>query len=510
VSVTARRMVRALIVLAAVLFLAARYFHLSLFAASSDSAARESQPNQLHMGSVTLRPCEIGRRGVGRVGTAEAYCTDFDVPEDWDTPTGRHIQLRVAIVRSTAAHSQGDLVTYLAGGPGGAATEEYPALASAFAPLRQRRDILLVDQRGTGASNALSCAPSADEVQDIADSRQLTQNCLTKVRQHAAPEYYTTTDATRDLEAVRQALGAPLLNLYGVSYGTRLAQQYAGRYPAAVRSVALDSVLPNPLVLGSEHARNLEQALRALFALCTFDDQCKQNFGDTYATLYRLRDRLRTHPERLSLRDPNNYEPLQLELNAQDLVAIVRLYAYSGVTASLLPLMLHEADQGNYAPLLSQKKLLSDSLGVQISGGMELSVICTEDADLLTPQPDDANTLLGDSFQTRLKAACSVWPKGKRPADFHRPWVSSLPVLILAGQYDPVTPPAYAEQVLQSLSQARVLLAAGQGHGVLAAGCMPRLVSEFFDEPDPTKLNALCLEALGDTPAFVDFNGAPP
>jgi pimeloyl-ACP methyl ester carboxylesterase len=468
----------------------------------------------LRIGTLSLLPCEIGRRGIGGVGTADAYCTDFDVPEDWDAPAGRHIQLHIAIVKSAAAHSQGDLVTYLAGGPGGAATEEYPAVAAAFAPLRQRRGILLIDQRGTGASNALSCAPPSGEsqqiAQSIADSRQLIEDCLSTVRQHASPEHYTTTDATRDLEAVRQALGSPQLDLYGVSYGTRMAQQYAGRYPASVRSVVLDSVVPNSLVLGSEHARNLEQALRALFALCTSDQPCKSKFGDTYATLYRLRDRLRMHPEKLSLRDPNNFEPLQLELNVQDLAAIVRLYAYSGVTASLLPLMLHEADQGNYAPLLSQKKLLSDSLGTQISGGMELSVICTEDADLLTPQPGDANTLLGDGFETRLQSACSIWPKGTRPEGFHRPWESSLPVLILSGQYDPVTPPAYGQEVLTSLSRARLLIAAGQGHAVLASGCIPKLISEFIDQPDPDRLDAHCLNALGATPSFVDFNGAPP
>ena len=193
---------------------------------------------------------------------------------------------------------------------------------------------------------------------------------------------------------------------------------------------------------------------------------CKSKFGDSYETLYRLRDRLRLHPEKLSLRDPNSFEPLQLELNAQDLASIVRLDAYNGVTASLLPLMLHEADQGNYAPLLSQKKLLSDSLGTQISGGMELSVICTEDADLLMPRPEDAETLLGDTFETQLQSACSIWPKATRPEGFHRPWESSLPVLILSGQYDPVTPPAYGQEVLKSLSRARLLIAAGQGHAV--------------------------------------------
>ncbi|HWW19858.1 MAG TPA: alpha/beta hydrolase, partial [Steroidobacteraceae bacterium] len=197
-------------------------------------------------------------------------------------------------------------------------------------------------------------------------------------------------------------------------------------------------------------------------------------------------------------------------MSAEDLAAIVRFYAYSPLTAALLPLMLHEADRGNYEPLLSQKKMLADSLGTEISGGMELSVICTEDADLLSSNPQDAATLMGSSTVERIKSACSLWPKGERPADFHHPFTSALPVLMLEGQYDPVTPPGYGQQMLKNLTHARLLIAAGQGHGVSAVGCMPRLVGKFVDDIDPSKIDAGCLNALGDTPPFADFNGAPP
>jgi pimeloyl-ACP methyl ester carboxylesterase len=482
--------------------------------ASSPVAHKPSPPPELRLGTLTLTPCEIGRQGVGGVGTTEAFCTAFDVPEDWGAPQGRHIQLRVAIVKSSAPRPPSDLVTFLDGGPGGAATEDYPAIAPAFAPLREKRDILLVDQRGTGASNPLRCESEKNSdtaaVKDIADRIQLVQQCLDKVRGFAAPERYTTTDAARDLEHVRQALGSPLLNLIGGSYGTRMAQQYAGHYPGSVRSVVLDSTVPNELALGSEHARNLEAALHAEFALCTKATRCQQNFGDTYQTLYRLRDHLRGHPEEVALRDPNNFEPTRLRMSADDLAAIVRFYAYSPVTAALLPLMLNEADHGNYEPLLSQKKMLTDSLGTEIDSGMELSVICTEDADLLAARAEDATTLMGNTTVDRIKSACSVWPRGERPAAFHRPFTSALPVLILEGQYDPVTPPAYGAQQLKTLSHARMLVAPGQGHIVIIAGCMPKLVGEFIDELQPAKIDASCLKQLGDTPAFVDFNGAQP
>jgi pimeloyl-ACP methyl ester carboxylesterase len=485
---------------------------------TANATHRVVKPEQLHVGSVTLTACEIGRLGgdakVGSNPTAAAFCNEFDVPEDWNAPQGRHIKLHLAIVKSGAAQPPKDLVTYLDGGPGGAATETYAAIAGALAPLREKRDILLVDQRGTGASHPLKCdaVTNADKdvVKDLAKGLELLKQCLDIVRTSADPEHYTTTDATHDLEAVRQALGAPLLNLIGISYGTRMAQQYAGHYPGSVRSVVLDSTVPNELALGSEHARNLEAALRTQFGLCTKDQHCQKNFGDTYQTLYRLRDHLRGHPEEVAMRDPNSFEPTRLTMSAEDLSGIVRIYLYSPLTASLLPLMLHEADHGNYEPLLSQKKLMSDTLGAEISSGMELSVICSEDADLVNTRPEDADTLMGNQLVQRLKGGCSVWPKGERPADFHQPWTSGVPVLVLAGQYDPVTPPAYGEQVLRTLSQGRLLLAPGQGHAVIGAGCMPRLVGEFVDTLLPDKIDAACLKELGDTPAFVDFNGAPP
>jgi pimeloyl-ACP methyl ester carboxylesterase len=461
---------------------------------SAASSAASAPTDQLRFGTLLLRRCEIGRRGFGAAGTLEAFCAAFDVPEDWDSPSGRHIQLRVAIVRSAAVHSDTDLVAFLDGGPGGAATEDYPQIAPALEAVLQRRDMLLVDQRGTGGSNALACptseAAGADSVtgepQDNASVQRLLQQCLVAVRSHAAPEHYTTTDAIRDLEAIRAALGAPQLDLLGISYGTRVAQQYAARYPHSVRSMVLDSVR------------------------CSADERCKQSFGDSYATLYRVRDRLRAQPQALSLRDPSTFEPLHLNFSAADLATIVRINAYSPLTAALLPLTLHEADQGNYTPLAGQKKLITDDLGSHIDNGMELSVICAEDADLLSARPEDAATLLGNDQIARIQAACAVWPRGYRPTQFHQPLASALPVLLLAGERDPVTPPAYAGQMLTTLPNARVLLAPGQGHGVIGAGCMPRLVVEFIQQLKPRALDDRCLLQLGDVPAFIDFNGASP
>ena len=473
----------------------------------------------LVMGRLTLHACEIGSRRDTGLPTAGAYCTTLAVPEDWHAPRGRQIRLKVAIVKADTPEPAADVVTFLDGGPGGAATDDWPEVAPAFEPLRQRHDMLLIDQRGTGGSNALDCpqlqgAGDSPALPARADQPQtmirLLQQCLAQLQGHAAPQFYTTTEAVRDLEAVREAVGGPRLDIVGISYGTRLAQQYAARYPDSVRSVVLDSAVPNSLALLSEHARNLEHALRLLFARCRAQPACAQRFPDPYATLYRVRDRLRAHPQLVQLRDPVSFQPLQLTLTAADLAAVVRFYAYSPLTAALLPLMLSAADQGNYAPLLGQKKWLADDLGDQITSGMELSVVCAEDADLLSPRVQDEDSLLGNDAIRQIKAACAVWPRGTRPAHFHSPWISPLPTLVLAGQFDPVTPPAYGRQIVRTLTSARLLIVPGAGHGVIGAGCMPRLVARFVDTLDAAALDASCLQRLGGVPAFLNYNGAGP
>src|SRR6185437_13322935 len=495
---------------------AQRWLHRGTAAAGRGAApvSMRFADGELHMGRLTLQACSIGGRQGDGLPSLAAWCTRFAVPEDLDNPGGsRRIELAVAIVPAAAASPEPDLVTFLDGGPGGAAREDYPAIAAALAPLRERRAILLVDQRGTGGSNALDCpalqAPATTPTQrataqlTVADQpalmAQRLRQCLMQLQAHAAPQFYTTTEAVRDLEAVRQSLGAPRLDLIAVSYGTRVAQQYAARFPEAVRSVVLDSPVPNRLALLSEHARNLEHALRLQFAHCRATPSCAARFQDPYATLYRLRERLQTAPVAVTLPDPVTFTPMHLMLTAQDLAAVVRFDAYNELTAALLPLMLDEAQKGNYVPLLGQKTLLTTDLGDHITSALELS-----------PRPEDAHTLLGNDPITSTQAACRVWPKGRRPADFHAPFHSGLPVLVLDGELDPVTPPSYGAEIVAALPHARQLIAAGQGHSVIGAGCMPRLVQRFVQTLATAQLDAHCLAELGPVPAFIDYDGASP
>ncbi|QWT19912.1 alpha/beta hydrolase [Bacillus sp. NP157] len=481
-------------------------------------AAPAGPPRSWTLGSLQLHPCELGQPHTG-LSTA-AWCAPFQVPEDREHPEGRKLDLRLAIVRSSAQVPASDVVVFLAGGPGQAATETYASVAPAMGPLLAHRNVLLLDQRGTGGSHPLSCRDGddhdvpggAEESRgvDMDAVRKETKHCLDGLSAQADVRFYTTTDAVADLDDVRKAIGSPKFDLLGVSYGTRVAQQFAMRHPDGVRSIVLDGIAPNALVLGEDFAVNLDAALKAQFARCTNDEACRARFADPYQTLYQLRDALRANPHKVTFRDPQNYASTQRVLSEYALATVVRMFAYSPETAALLPLSIDAAARGDVGPLLGQAKLLTGDLGDTMDGGMQYSVICSEDADLLTSRPQDKDTILGDNMIEAFRAACSVWPHGKRPADFHQPLRSDLPALLMSGEYDPVTPPRYGDEVLKGLPNGRHLVLKGQGHNVVARGCMPRLLNDFIDKADAKSLDTTCLERLTPQPVFVGFNGATP
>jgi pimeloyl-ACP methyl ester carboxylesterase len=523
-TVTKRNIFRVVLIAAAL-----AYFGWARFHSKTDVVPHKimapiaSNAKEFTLGSLAFKACELTQKRSG--ATTAAYCAPFQVAENPDDATSRKIDLNLALVKAEAEAADADIVVFLAGGPGQAAVENWPAVAPALAPLRKHHHILLLDQRGTGRSNALTCTRKAeggktegDKVGDErADSavaldvlRRNTRECLAEVQQHADPRQYTTTVAVHDLEAVRQALGAPQFDLVGVSYGTRMAQQYLMRHADGVRSVLLDSVAPNELALGEDFAENLESALKAQFSFCTSTPSCAKAFADPYVSLIKLRDALRAKPQGYDFRDPITFAPTHRRLDDYALAGLVRLFAYTPETAALLPLSIAEGLKGNYTPLAGQSELLTGDLSELRDNGMQTSVICAEDADLLTPRPQDKDTVLGTMLIDVIRAQCEIWPRGTRPADFHAALKSDKPILILEGELDPVTPPKYGEQVLKGLTNARLLIAKGQGHNVIGRGCIPKIVEDFVNSLAPKDLDVACADALGPTPAFIDFNGSSP
>jgi pimeloyl-ACP methyl ester carboxylesterase len=462
------------------------------------------------VGTLEFTPCELESRNGGSV---EAACARFEVPEDPAQPQGRRIALQLALVPARAQEPEPDLVVLLAGGPGQSALEAYGEVAAAFEPLARHRHILLLDQRGTGKSNPLRCAlPDWKDPaeQTPAALRRQTAECLAALGERADPRFYTTRDAVRDLEAVRQALGAPRFNLVGVSYGTRVALEYLRRHPDGVRTVALDSAVPPELALLQDHARNLDDALARMFAACRNDALCAKRFGDPLLTLKALRAQLGSASVTARINDPLTHEPRDEVLSDTLVTAIVRLYAYQPEAAALLPLLLHEAEQGRPQALIAQGELVFRRLSESLAHGMELSVVCAEDAPFLRARPEDAGTVIGTALVELLQEQCALWPRGAIAPDFKQPVVSDRPVLLVAGELDPVTPPRYAEHVARALSRSRVLVVPGQGHSVLARGCLPKVLRQFVEQGDGVALDVGCVSAMGALPAFTSFQGPEP
>jgi pimeloyl-ACP methyl ester carboxylesterase len=273
--------------------------------------------------------------------------------------------------------------------------------------------------------------------------------------------------------------------------------------------MVLQGVVPSELAMGRAHAAHLDAALELQFERCARDATCGTKFPDLQRKLRALIERVDRDPPKLTIADPRSGEPLTVTVDRPFLAAGLRFLAYVPETAALIPLLIHEAHEtGRFERLASQSAIVARQVHGEISNGMELSVICSEDVPLYGDAAEDAKTLLGDTLVRTAKAQCSAWPKGEMPADFHAPVISNVPSLLLSGELDPVTPPEDAEKVKRHLSRARHLVMPGHGH-MIARGCMSKVLDLFITNANPG-VDARCLEGLHAPPFFVRLTGPEP
>ncbi len=461
--------------------------------------------------AIELEPCQL--ETPGSPYRIPARCGTYAVPEDRELGDGREIALRVAIVPALSRNPEPDPLVFLTGGPGQAATQSFVTVQPAFRRIGQNRDIVLVDQRGTGGSNALRCpAPDAADLWLLKGDAllQWVEDCLETFE--ADPRFYTTAIAMEDLDEIRETLGYDVVNLYGVSYGTRAALSYLRQFPDRVRSVILDGVVPPTEVLGIDVARDAQRALDFMIARCDEDPSCASEFPDLAGSLDELVRRLEK-PALVSLPHPRRGSTERLELDRSMAAYAIRLLSYSHETAALVPLILRAASQDDLKPLAAQFLLTTSNVGETISDGMALSVICSEDF----PYFDDSvikernrDTYLGALQTDSLKQVCPAWPQGEIPADFKQSIHSDVPVLLLSGEADPVTPPENGDLVESELRNALHLVAPGQGHVVIHRGCIPALATELVEAGSLRDLDPSCIEDIVPFAFFTSFTGPPP
>ncbi|MGB5246339.1 MAG: alpha/beta hydrolase [Woeseia sp.] len=484
-----------------------------LFALIAVSGLLLGSPSIAADEGIDLRDCRI-YAGPGYPGI-KARCGILLRPLNPADPSSPNIDLHVAIVPALTLQPETDAFVPIAGGPGQSTIEFYAAQAGAFEKIRRKRDIVLIDQRGTGDSSPLSCdiedAATGNDMSD-AEIRAVTEECLSALPQD--PRYFTTSVAVQDLEALRKELGYTQFNLYGVSYGSRVAQHFARRYPDATRTLILDGVVPPQLALGPEIALEAQRALQTVFARCAENAACDQRFPNLAQRFSALKEQLQAQPVTVDVPDPTSGKPDTLEFGSTELAGALRLLSYNPMTIALMPLLISEAADGNFLPLAAQHLMSSNAMEEALSIGMHNAVVCTEDAPFYReselPREALAQTYIGAILLESMQTMCGVWPAGMIDAEFKEPLTTDLPVLLLSGAEDPITPPAYAERAMVNMRNAKHLIGRNQGHGLAPTGCVPNIMADFVSAASVAALDSECMERLFAMPFFLDFSGPAP
>ena len=467
-----------------------------------------------------LAPCRVP--GLAN----EVRCGVVQRPLDPARPTGPAIDIHFMVVPAVARNRRPDPVFLLAGGPGQSAIALAPSVLPLFARLNNRRDIVFVDQRGTGRSTPLECedrrhAPLA-EPSGVDAQVAMLQACLTRLSTTAPLSstedlrFFTTAIAMQDLDAVRARLGAERINLVGASYGTRAALDYARQFPDRLRRSVLDGVAPPDMGLPSSGGVDTQAAFDAMLADCERSPAC-QRAHPTLRTDWRAL--LASLPKPVSAIHPWTGQREHFTLDRDRVLGAVRGPLYAPSLAAGLPQAIGEAGQGRYEALLGLADALASRRTGTVAMGMHFSVLCAEDGPLLLrDQPAEASGTRPASLTTpfiehaaRLyQRACAFWPRGAVPEAFYKLTPATTATLLLSGGLDPATPPRHADRVARALGpNARQITVANAGHGLMGIGCVRDVMFRFMDAADDAAamaVDASCVTGIPRPPAFAPMN----
>ena len=397
----------------------------------------------------TLSPCKLP--GVTRA----AKCGSVEVPENWEKPAGRQLSIAVAVIPAEAAGSHNDPLVPLMGGPGEATISGAADYLEPWGPMLHDRDLLLVDQRGTGKSGALTC-PLFDPENQSASLRDLLPvapiaRCTKELSSRADLTQYTYTNFARDLEHVRRTLGYGQLNLHAGSYGTRGAQFYLRAYPQSVRTVYLGSVVPLDVPTPLTMAKTAEDVRKQLFDACAADTACRAAFP-------KLRQEFSAIVQQL--------ESGKAPIARGRAVEWFRSKTYRPYSSTDLPWMIHRAYAGDWSPIMAS--ILSGAKGAdaELSFGLFFAITCNDDVAFISEADiarETSGTLLGDYRVRQQQAACRYFPKVAPPTD-RAPPKSSVPTLFVSGANDAATPLWFTQRVAPNFSERAELVVVGHGH----------------------------------------------
>jgi pimeloyl-ACP methyl ester carboxylesterase len=447
-----------------------------------------------------LKPCRLS--GIDE----ELLCGKLTVYENRKTRTGRTLDLNVVVLPAFDQKTKAEPLFDLAGGPGAASTEGATFYAGPGKEYRRRHDVLCVDQRGTGRSNRLSIPQEKTPQHYLSEMYPVdyVKEMRQALEQRADLTKYTTSIAMDDLDDVRAWLGYDRINLVGWSYGTRAALVYMRQHPEHVRSAILLCVAPMDLKMPLHHSEAAERALDLLLSECEHDAACHAAFPQIREDWKKTLAQLEKEPARVEYSPPKTRASTTLRIERDIFAEKIRTWMYGRDKAARIPLIVHHAAYGDFAPFLQEA--IGPSIPDFVADGMYLSVTCAEDVSFID-QEEAARLNAGNPFgnyrvlqQTR---ACAMWPRGEIPPDFLEPVRSNAPVLIFSGNMDPITPPKYGEEVARHLPNSRHLVIPEAGHGPQGLSdpdCLDRIAIEFLDKGDAQNLDVSCVERMARPP----------
>ncbi|QSX33621.1 alpha/beta fold hydrolase [Shewanella avicenniae] len=422
-------------------------------------------------------------------------CGSVKVAENPNKPNGRKIQIHYVVIPAIKNLAPKEAVLGIAGGPGQSAIQSAAAFERMLSKARQHRDILLIDQRGTGQSNLLSCREqSLSDIlklsDDAFDTLEETREC--KANLDADVSQYGSEQALHDFDVVRQHLGYEKLHLYGVSYGTRMAQLYMRHYPQVLKTVTLDGVVPmsqSVLVIGAAIAR----AQDLVITDCEQDSSCQHTYPKLRQEFDKVQASLSEYPVMEKTHHPVTGNTELLTLTRDKFLGALRLALYSPAVRSLLPFTIHQAYRKNYQPLLGLLAMQVGSLDMAM--GMHAAVVCGEDWPRLTAaqRAEAEQSVMGQMMLKSLDESCPIWNIPAADKAFGAPISSDIPTLLLSGEKDPATPPAWADIAMAKLSHARHLISPYATHNVAAQSCAGNLIADFISGDELASIDAECL-----------------
>jgi pimeloyl-ACP methyl ester carboxylesterase len=447
-------------------------------------------------------------------GPTDAYCGTLKVFENRDTRQGRTLDLKIVVLPALGNEPKPDPLFFFAGGPGQGAAELARPLREMFRRVQADRDIVLVDQRGTGKSHPLNCKSDDDTLAALNEPLETSMARLRKCLEglDADVKQYTTTIAMDDLNDVREYLGYDTINIYGGSYGTRAALAYLRQHEPTVRSVIIDGVAPPDMRLPLFMARDGQRALDRLLSDCEADDRCRAAHPQLGNRLRTLVAALDAAPVKTRLTHPRTGIPEDVSVDGEFVVSVIFGALYSPLVSSLLPELIARAARRDFQGLLALA-MVNEGAVENMSLGMQLSVVCAEDYPRITgdqTERESQGTIFGTHLLKARLSACEFWPRGKVDPSFYEPVKSAVPVLVMSGELDPVTPPTWGESVIPHFPHSKHVVVPGTGHGAIGTGCGMRIAQAFINTASVETLDTSCLQALKRPPFFLTPAGPDP